>query len=486
MKDLLNLNYKNLVLNFKKQVLEHKKDWFPNGLNCISKEHFLKDNVNSESIFNTIDFDKDGFITEREIEHIKIIDDNHNGVLEESELNKNKENVMKEALFFARRNIDKWFSIDINRDGKWSEVENTLAEPRMRGDDPNKEHQLDASMTHEELAKKYNLPNSTEKNFYDLNKWMDEWAIYLKEIILDQYGVELSDADMINIKKEMIKQLNTWLFKTGDNETGDAPLYNSLNEDSYTRLMTHDAAVSCCGGEITPPPAAPSKNTCEKLFNSFEYTPEEREMLRDLEIKAENGEITEEEYLEKRKELELHNTADEVKNRLAWAMYAEPARVREIKQEIKNEIQAKIESGEISQEEANNMEISVWERMTDEEYQQYHEQYMQIRNMTASDFRDLLKPENEEKRKEFEKNSWMAVSQIVQYINIVESETGVDFDSSEWVINQEQFSKISDKVNDINNDENLLEEKTLDDIPENRKNLFKFLEENGWLHDQFK
>ena len=89
-------------------------------------------------------------------------------------------------------------------------------------------------------------------------------------------------------------------------------------------------------------------------------------------------------------------------------------------------------------------------------------------------------------RKEFEKNSWMAVSQIVQYINIVESETGVDFDSSEWVINQEQFSKISDKVNDINNDENLLEEKTLDDIPENRKNLFKFLEENGWLHDQFK
>ena len=132
------------------------------------------------------------------------------------------------------------------------------------------------------------------------------------------------------------------------------------------------------------------------------------------------------------------------------------------------------------------MEVSVWERMSDEEYQQYHEQYMQIRNMTASDFRELLKPENEEKRKEFEKNSWMAVSQIVQYINIVESETGVDFDSSEWVINQEQFYKISNKVNDINNDENLLEEKTLDDIPENRKNLFKFLEENGWLHDQFK
>ena len=80
----------------------------------------------------------------------------------------------------------------------------------------------------------------------------------------------------------------------------------------------------------------------------------------------------------------------------------------------------------------------------------------------------------------------MAVSQIVQYINIVESETGVDFDSSEWVINPEQFNKISDKVNGTHNDENLLEEKTLDDIPENRKNLFKFLEENGWLHDQFK
>lgn len=486
MKDLLNLNYKNLVLNFKKQVLEHKKDWFPNGLNCVSKEQFLKDNANQESIFNTIDLDKDGYITELEIERIKFIDENRDDILSENELNKNKENAMRQALFVASRTIDKWFSIDINRDGKWSEVEFTLAGPRMVGDDPNKEHQLDASMTHEELAEKYNLPNSTEKNYNDLNKWMDSWSDKIKNDIKNQYGVELSDADMINIKKEMIKQLNTWLFKTGDNETGDAPLYNSLNEDSYTRLITRDAAVSCCGGEITPPPAAPSKNTCEKLFNSFEYTPEEREMLRDLEIKAENGEITEEEYLKKRKELELHNTADEVKNRLAWAMYAEPTRVREIKQEIKNEIQAKIESGEISQEEANNMEISVWERMTDEEYQQYHEQYMQIRNMTASDFRELLKPENEEKRKEFEKNSWMAVSQIVQYINIVESETGVDFDSTDWVINEAQSYNIGYKVNGTNNDENLLEEKTLDDIPENRKNLFKFLEENGWLHDQFK
>ena len=39
---------------------------------------------------------------------------------------KSRENVMKEALFFARRNIDKWFSIDINRDGKWSEVEKKM------------------------------------------------------------------------------------------------------------------------------------------------------------------------------------------------------------------------------------------------------------------------------------------------------------------------------------------------------------------------
>ena len=124
--------------------------------------------------------------------------------------------------------------------------------------------------------------------------------------------------------------------------------------------------------------------------------------------------------------------------------------------------------------------------MDDEEYEINHEQYKHIRNMTASDFRDLLKPENETNRIEFEKNSWMTVSQIVQYIDIVESEIESDFDSSDWEIDCYQFSLISSKVNGTQDDENLLSEKTLKDIPENRQSLLKFLQEKGWLLEQFK
>ena len=225
------------------------------------------------------------------------------------------------------------------------------------------------------------------------------------------------------------------MFKTGDNATGNAPLYNSLNVTAYTRLVTTEQTVSCCSGDIVPPPAAPKKDICAEVFSDLEH----------------EG---------------ASNSADEVKNRLAWAMYKTPP-----KEEL------------ATSEDAS----TVWQNMSDEQYNNYHQQYQQMRDMKASDFRELLKPENAQKRADFEKNSAMTVQQIVDYIDIVEQQIGVgNFDKDDWSVDSEQYMQISSAINGTAGDESRLKGKTRADVPKNRQALLKFLEEKGWLYEQFK
>ena len=117
----------------------------------------------------------------------------------------------------------------------------------------------------------------------------------------------------------------------------------------------------------------------------------------------------------------------------------------------------------------------------------HHEHYQQLRNMKASDFIELLKPENEQRRIEFERNSSMTVQQIVDYIDIVEQQIGAgNFDNDNWSVNNEQYRQIVLEINGTVGDEDKLQGKTRADIPENRQNLLRFLEEKGWLYEQFK
>ena len=130
---------------------------------------------------------------------------------------------------------------------------------------------------------------------------------------------------------------------------------------------------------------------------------------------------------------------------------------------------------------------TVWQNMSDEQYNNYHQQYQQMRDMKASDFRELLKPENAQKRTDFEKNSAMTVQQIVDYIDIVEQQIGVgNFDKEDWSVDSEQYMQISFAINGIAGDESRLKGKTRADVPKNRQALLKFLEEKGWLYEQFK
>lgn len=131
--------------------------------------------------------------------------------------------------------------------------------------------------------------------------------------------------------------------------------------------------------------------------------------------------------------------------------------------------------------------VTVWQNMSDEQYNNYHQQYQQMRDMKASDFRELLKPENADKRAEFEKNSAMTVQQIVDYIDIVEQQIGVgNFDKKDWSVSAKQYDQITQDINGTTDDETKLQGKTRADVPENRQALLKFLEEKGWLYDQFK
>ena len=443
--------FKNLVMNFKQQIIESKKKFSPNGEMCVDKATFYKDNPNADkSIFSKLDLDNDGYVSQFEFSRIKMLDTDGDGTISKSEAEENKQNCMREAMFFARRNIDKWFTIDVNRDGQWSNVEEKMADYRMAEicDDPN--HIMDSSLSNEELVKKYMmLEKPTDMS---IEKWINSWLDYIKtEVAQKMYGVELTSNDMAVLKSECIKQLNTWLFKTGDNATHDAPLYNSLNVTAYTRLMTTESAVSCCGGDITPPPMAPEREKCSLIFRPLEFSQEQF-----IEARKE-GRILD--------EGSLTNSASEMKNRLAWAAFPT------------------LPKDKLSDSEKTG---TVWMNFSEEEYSKLHNQWNKLRSTSAGELRELLRPENYLKRMYFEANTIMTVAQMVQFIDIVESVTGHSWDDENWEITSDQFYQIGRLVNDTEGDETRLDGKTREDVPQNRQKLLHFLEEKGWLNDQFK
>lgn len=443
--------FKNLVMNFKQQIIESKKKFSPNGEMCVDKATFYKDNPNADkSIFSKLDLDNDGYVSQFEFSRIKMLDTDGDGTISKSEAEENKQNCMREAMFFARRNIDKWFTIDVNRDGQLSNVEEKMADYRMAETCDNPNHIMDSALSNEELARKYMMQEKPTD--MTMEKWIESWLDYIKtEVAQKMYGVELTSNDMAVLKSECIKQLNTWLFKTGDNATHDAPLYNSLNVTAYTRLMTTESAVSCCGGDITPPPMAPEREKCSLIFRPLEFSQEQFiEARKEGRILDENS---------------LTNSASEVKNRLAWAAFPT------------------LPKDKLSDSEKTG---TVWMNFSEEEYSKLHNQWNKLRSTSAGELRELLRPENYLKRMYFEANTIMTVAQMVQFIDIVESVTGHSWDDENWEITSDQFYQIGRLVNDTEGDETRLDGKTREDVPQNRQKLLHFLEEKGWLNDQFK
>lgn len=370
----------------------------------------------NESLFTKLDKNKDGKISKEELLSA--------GYTEQ------KANAMLEAIYFANRDTNKWFSYDKRPNGTIDNVEDEMW--RVHNTDDN--HKI-GDLAPEQFAKKYNLSLVADDKGSSFEAWCQDWIenedpmIGIKAMMQDRYGVELNQDETQLLYDTMKTQANRWLLK-------EPALYNRLNNSAYTRLATSDELVSCCGGDISKPPIGeqpklkPDGTLADAKSCSFVFSS----------LKDENS----------------VNTSEEVKNRLAWAAFKTIPETQVAK-------------------------------MSKAEYAQYKADWENVRGMKASDFRDLLKPENKAQLEKFEATSNMTVKQIVDYIDIMEQSTGKSFDSEDWSVDADVFhNKVMQKLNGTDGDDALLNGKTRADVLPDKKEWLDYLESHGMLLEQFK
>ncbi len=381
-----------------------------------SKTSSTKSVQTNESLFTKLDKNKDGKISKEE--------------LLSAGYSEQKANAILEAIYFANRDTNKWFSYDKSQNGTIDNVEDEMW--RVHNTDDN--HKI-GDLTPEQFAKKYNLSLVADDKGSSFEAWCQDWIenedpmIGIKAMMQDRYGVELNQDETQLLYDTMKTQANRWLLK-------EPALYNRLNNSAYTRLATSDELVSCCGGDISKPPIGeqpklkPDGTLADAKSCSFVFSS----------LKDENS----------------VNTSEEVKNRLAWAAFKTIPETRVAK-------------------------------MSKVEYAQYKADWENVRGMKASDFRDLLKPENKAQLEKFEATSNMTVKQIVDYIDIMEQSTGKSFDSEDWSVDADVFhNKVMQKLNGTDGDDALLNGKTRADVLPDKKEWLDYLESHGMLLEQFK
>lgn len=374
--------------------------------NASSKKFDTKQNL-KESLFTKLDKNKDGAVSDDELRAAGY---------------KGKDlNALSEAIFFAERDVNKWFTIDKNHSGAADSAEQKMWDIHNTDDN----HKI-GDMTPEEFAKKYDIGILKEDQDDNFENWCKKWINDenpmngVKAIVKERYGKDLNEDEVQLLYDAMKNQANRWLFK-------DKPLYNRLNLSAYTRLVTTDQTVSCCGGDISKPPIGPQNpdEGCAMIFGSLE----------------EEG---------------SSNSSYEMKNRLSWAAF---------KTKTQDEVA----------------------KMTSEEYKEYQTEWQKVRDMKASDYREMLKPENKARLDEFETSSNMTVKQIVDFIDIIENTTNKSYDGEDWSITVDDFyQSIMPKTNGTYGDEDVLKGKTRNDISPEKQNWLEYLEEHNLLLDQFK
>ena len=393
----------------------------------VGYEHF---NI-KESLFTKLDTDKSGTISDDEL--VKFFNSNENIK------NTNEFRRFKQVLFFSERTVNKFFITDINYDGKTSGLEQERSQFAQM-----------YRQTVPRVLKDY-FPNVEHPSGYDLKTWGDNWVRDTypgrgQIALAKKHGVDLTDEQVQLLYDASLIQMNKWLFK-------DLSLYETTSNTSYTRLVTDEETSSCCGGGISAPPIGSQVTACpRKEVSNFEEM--EENPFAEIKSLYDANNITEHTIFRSIGNVGYNNDY-EVKNRLAWATF-----------DTKSEAEVRV--------------------MTQRQYAEYQAEWQKVRDMSAADYRELLKPENAQKRADFEKTSLMTVDQIVQYIDIVEEVCQVDYDSKGWQMTSTQFKDVCARVNGNTQDENILTGKTRADIPPERLPLLKYLEDNGLLLDQFK
>ena len=106
------LNLNGISIEFKSQINGSKTKFHTNGEMGCNKADFEKKNP-SCNIFEQLDTNKDGYISEKEWQ-IQLSMAGEDKILTEKE---RTDTAMQTAIYFASRNIDKWFKIDRDRNG---------------------------------------------------------------------------------------------------------------------------------------------------------------------------------------------------------------------------------------------------------------------------------------------------------------------------------------------------------------------------------
>ena len=143
--------------SFQKHVQAFKNLTKTTGETSIDSQTFQEKITNDQSIFQLLDQNCDGKISEDEINTVLESDSNNDGIVTGKELA-----CMNQMKFFAKRTVDKWFTLDVNRDGHWSNVEEKLGDHRMWGD-ASTYTGLDAAMSNEQLAQLYEIKESKQQ-----------------------------------------------------------------------------------------------------------------------------------------------------------------------------------------------------------------------------------------------------------------------------------------------------------------------------------
>ena len=194
-----------------------------------TKAGFESSNM-KESLFTKLDKDKDGTISQDEL-----MEGGYSG---------NKFDCFRQILFFAERNVNKWFSADNNKDGKMDNVE--LMMWNLHNTDPT---DTTGDMTNEEYAKINNIIVDNTSTFDEFKQWIIPWieddnfSSSLCSLAKERYGIELSQEEQQLLYDTVRVQANKWLFKTDS-------LYNRVNTNAISTLYNTGEPEACCGGDV--------------------------------------------------------------------------------------------------------------------------------------------------------------------------------------------------------------------------------------------
>jgi len=177
------------------------------------------------------------------------LDTNKNGVIDDCELGESgfseeRINYLHEFINQIQRNVNKWFKVDKNKDGKANNVEAQMWDEH----NANPANKI-GDMSDVEYAKINNLVIDNNKSLNNFKAFIQRWITNeqgddsMQKRAKEIFGTELTDEDIQLLYDVAKVQANRWLFKSDS-------LYTRINENTMSTAYNTGEEVPCCGGDV--------------------------------------------------------------------------------------------------------------------------------------------------------------------------------------------------------------------------------------------